>query len=358
VKPASKPACPRLFEAEALRDGRLTGAEVARFRTHLGTCATCSHEMQAMQALADALRTPENSHAADELHVRRERTRLLAAFDASLMPAQRGRRWTTALAAVAALAVIATVALVVWRSRPLSPVAATVEPVNVRADGSAKWSRQTANERETLVLESGTLSIRVDHALPHRRLLVILPDGELEDIGTTFSVTADAGHTTRVAVQDGSVVLHLQGLPALPLRAGDAWSRAQPDAATPVPLATAQIAAPAASHTASAASARIEKAPPLATPVPSVAAPATDASADFRAAMSAFTIGDNTRASSLFATFLTQHPRDPRAEDAAYLRVLALQRTGNAASTKHAAVDYLSRYPHGFRHAEIEPLSR
>ncbi len=74
--------------------------------------------------------------------------------------------------------------------------------------------------------------------------------------------------------------------------------------------------------------------------------------------MSAFNAGDTARASALFATFLSQYPRDPRAEDAAYLRVLALQRTGNTARMKQAALDYLSRYPQGFRRAEIEPLSR
>ena len=79
-------------------------------------------------------------------------------------------------------------------------------------------------ELDQVVLESGTLSIRVDHAVSRHRLLVILPDGALEDIGTTFSVSADAGHTTRVTVQDGSVVLRLDGKPPLVLGAGDSWA--------------------------------------------------------------------------------------------------------------------------------------
>ena len=356
MKPAAKPACPRLFEAEALRDGRLTGADVARFQAHLGICAVCAHEVQAMQALADALRSPESSRGADELHVRRERTRLLAAFDASLVPAQRvrGPRW---VAAAAALVALATLGLAFWRARPLTPAVAALEPVSVRADGSAKWTRQTAARRETLVLESGTLSIHVDHALPHRNLLVVLPDGELEDIGTTFSVSAEAGQTTRVAVQDGSVVLHLRELPALTLRAGDAWSRA----ATPVAAPPPPVAAPLANLPATPSAHGVKPpfpAPPASSIAASASASATDAAADFRAAMSALNAGDNGHASALFAAFLAQHPRDARAEDAAYLRVLALQRTGNAASTKQAATDYLSRYPHGFRHAEIELLSR
>ena len=84
-----KPACPRLFEAEAARDGRLAGAELTRFQTHLGVCAICAREVQALEALGDALREPDGPTKFDELQVRRERSRLLAAFDASLMPAAR-----------------------------------------------------------------------------------------------------------------------------------------------------------------------------------------------------------------------------------------------------------------------------
>jgi TolA-binding protein len=346
-----KSACPRLFEAEALRDGRLTGVEVARFQTHLGVCAACAREVNAIAELAEALRAPIHSHDADELHVRRERVRLLAAFDAALVPAPRRTIAKLWLPAVAALAVLTALLLVLWRPQAATPVTGPLEPVKVRADRASKWTRRTENQLETLTLESGTLSIRVDHRQPHRRLLVVLPDGELEDIGTTFSVSAAAAHTTQVSVQDGSVVLRLHQLPPLTLRAGDTWT---PEPA-PIVTAPAVKAPPTPS---------VGRAKPFAnaTPAPSAAAlapiPAADASADFRAALSALTSGDNARASALFAGFLLQYPRDRRSEDAAYLRVLALQRSGNTGGMKQAANEYLSRYPHGFRHAEIEPLSR
>lgn len=349
-----KPACPRLFEAEALRDGRLTGVEVARFQTHLGVCPICAREVAAMQALADALRAPTRAHDADELHIRRERVRLLAAFDAALVPAAgapRSRRW---LPLAAALGALAAFGLVHWRPRAVAPVATAAEAVKVSADGTSKWTRRTENRLETLTLESGTLSIRVDHQLPHRRLLVVLPDGELEDIGTTFSVTAAAARTTQVSVQDGSVVLRLHERPALTLRAGDTW--------TPVSVPQPVVAVPTAKATVtpSVRSTRVQ-APP-AVPSASTAAiavpPTTDAATDFRAALAALTSGDNALASKLFTGFLLQHPRDPRTEDAAYLRVLALQRAGNAISMKQAADEYLRRYPNGFRRAEIEPLAR
>jgi Outer membrane lipoprotein len=84
---------------------------------------------------------------------------------------------------------------------------------------------------------------------------------------------------------------------------------------------------------------------------------APDPAADFRAALAALSAGDQTRAAARFSAFLANHPRDPRAEDAAYLRVIALQRSGDPLTTKAAARDYLRRYPHGFRRAEVAPLA-
>lgn len=379
---AEPPVCPRLFEVEALRDGRLTGAEVTRFQSHVRTCPACAQEMQAMAMLGDALRSTTTSPAGNELHVRRERTRLLAAFDARLVPVANSRRPRLWLGAVAALALVALLMLLLRPSRPVTPVAVSSDSVKVQAATTTKWSRRAENQVETITLETGTLSIRVDHQLPHRRLLVLLPDGELEDIGTTFSVTAAAGRTTQVSVQDGSVVLRLRDTPALTLRAGDSWISA------PAPVTTASAAsqppavpllhAPSANVAPTAAPAPSISTPAApAAPAPATLAPASaavagartvptvpdsvnrpDPAADFRAAMSAFTGGDNPRASRLFAAFLRQHPRDSRAEDAAYLRVLALQRAGDASGMKQAAAEYLKRYPRGFRHAEVEPLSR
>jgi hypothetical protein len=344
-----KTACPRLFEVEALRDGRLSGAELSRFQGHLGVCAECAREVRALQALADALRAPTSAAEADELHVRRERTRLLAAFDASLVPTARGRRpqlWIAAAAVVLSAALV----FVLWPARSATPVAksSAPEPVLIRADSSARWSRRVEPQLERVVLEHGALSIRVDHTAMQRRLLVILPDGELEDIGTTFSVSADAGHTTRVTVQDGSVVLRLHGKPPIALGAGDSWSPAPP------PVVTMQVpAAPPPAVTRRGTPPSVSAAPPA-----SVEPREREASADFRAAMSAFNGGDNAQAAALFAAFLAEHGADARAEDAAYLRVLALQRSGNAGATQQAARSYLARYPRGFRQAEVEALAR
>ena len=58
-------------------------------------------------------------------------------------------------------------------------------------------------------------------------------------------------------------------------------------------------------------------------------------------------------------SFLIRSRRgDPMAEDAAYLRLIALQRMGADGDMKRAAKAYLEQFPSGFRHAEVERLAR
>lgn len=330
--------CPRLFEAEAWRDGRLTGAEVERFQAHAKLCASCKQELASLAALGEALRASEPP--TDELHVRRERTRLLGAFDERLVPRARSARPRLWLGAAATLAVAGAVVLALRFKHPAptpaAPPAKNPGAISVQSGVDARWSRQTHAERETIVLESGELSIQVVRGASPRRLLVVLPDGELEDIGTTFFVRARAGRTEHVSVQEGVVVLRLHGQAALRLSAGEAWTLAPP---APAPDVVTPPAASAAS-------------------LPSVKKPAPDPAADFRHAMAALERGDNSQAATLFAAFAGAHPRDSRAQDAAYLRVLAYQRAGNHAAMQRAAAQYLASYPRGFRRAEVEPLAR
>ena len=346
--------CPRLFEAEAIRDGRLTGPEQASFERHVTVCAACAREVQALEALAEPLRaSPPDPTVADELHMRRERTRLLAAFDRALLAPRRsqssGHRllWPVVAALVVAILVLPRV------RRPALPPAHASNAV-VHADSTAVWTQRRVGERESVVLERGALWIHVDHSTGEGRLVVVLPDGELEDIGTTFMVSADDGRTTRVAVQEGHVVLRLRGQAPIALGPGDTWT---PD---PRPVASAQASvAPPVDLAPTARLDRGERSTPSLRSSASLASPpAPDASVDFRAAMAALDVGDNHQAAEAFADFLEKHPGDPRSEDAAYLRVVALQRSGDSAAMKRAALVYLRRYPAGFRRAEVEPLSR
>jgi hypothetical protein len=342
--------CPRLFEVEAARDGRLTGAELASFERHMTGCPACLREAEALEGLADSLRaSPPGGVDLDMLHMRRERTRLLAAFDRALVGPQHYPGVRRGLLGAGAVAVVVACVLVFGRVR--SGVQPMHAGATIHADAGAVWSRHGSDHREEIDLDRGALWIHVDHSAGEERLVVVLPDGELEDTGTTFTVSADDGHTTRVAVEDGRVVLRIRGESAVALGAGDTWKPGPLPAGRP-PASSAPLAA--------APDARLDAVergmPPPATP----AAPpsAADPSVDFRTAMAALDVGDNHQAALGFASFLAKHPQDARAEDAAYLRVIALQRSGDAAGMKQAAREYLRRYPSGFRQADVERLER
>lgn len=343
--------CPRLFEAESMRDGRLTGADGSSFERHVALCSACSREVRALEALADSLRASPRHDALDELHVRRERTRLLAAFDAALVAPKRrsARPWSVFPAAAA---VVGVVVLFLWHSRVL-PSAPMPAAAVIRAESDALWSSQMEGNRERVVLVRGALWIHVDHASGEGRLVVELPDGELDDTGTTFTVSADADRTTAVVVDEGRVLLRLHGRPPVTIGPGDTWV---PDA--PAPMACVAAPAPTPAVSAQGAPTEPSSQPPRTSLPPARTAPRLDASIEFRRAMEALARGDNGDAAALFAAFLSKHPRDRQAEDAAYLRVIALQRWGDAAAAKDGAREYLRRYPSGFRRVEMDQLSR
>jgi len=192
-------------------------------------------------------------------------------------------------------------------------------------------------------------------------------------------VSAEAGRTTRVSVESGSVVLRIHGQAALALGAGELWNPSQRAAvaacascepthvpAAPSPALTPPspaVTSPMASSTSPMGSTRVPSASasPARAASPFASASATDRepnpSLDFRAAMTALDSGDNVAAAARFASFLSAHPQDARCEDAAYLRVIALQRSGDESSMRRAAAHYLRQYPHGFRHAEVAALA-
>jgi FecR-like protein len=344
--------CPRFFEVEAMRDGRLAGAELTTFARHMTTCAECAREVRALEALAESVRAGTDERASsNELRMWRERTRLLAAFDGTLLVPENWFRARRLLLPVTITAVIAGL-LVISRTRveprDVRPVSADIRP-----EAHTVWTETIDGDRKKVVLTRGALRIHVDHSAGQGRFLVALPDGELEDRGTTFTVSAEDGHTTRVAVEEGSVVLRLRDRSSMTIRAGEAWIReTHIVSAEPTPPL---VAAPAELRQTSPRPRAAVSSPP---PSPAADSAVKDPTGDFRAAMSLLDAGANRRAAAGFAGFVEAHPRDPRAEDAAYLLVIAFQRSGSDDDARRAAQDYLKRYPAGFRRAEVEKLSR
>ncbi len=358
-------ACPRTFEVEALRDGRLGGSERAGFERHLSTCSACARELAALERLGAAL-CDSHPTSTDELEVRRARTRLLVAFNQSLigrageaedpLSAVGSRVSRRALGALAAGVAVAAGAL--WfgaraDEKPALPASA----VTVRADAGARWTRQISERRELILLDEGRLWIQVRRTGSGNEppLLVGLPDGELEDLGTTFTVSAESGRTTLVAVEEGSVLLRLRGQAPRTIGARGSWA-APPEEPAP----REQPFEPSASAPSAPVPAVKPPAPAVMTaprPVGSGELPAPGgASERFKAAMQALNRGDGRDAAARFSRFLEQYPRDPRAEDAAYLRVLAHQRSGDSSELQRAARYYLRAYPAGFRRREVAAL--
>src|SRR5260221_3661963 len=135
--------CPRLFEAEAMRDDRLGAAERASFELHTTVCPTCAREVATLDALANALDASHSEHP-NKLHVRRQRTRLLAAFNGELLAPERLQVAPRRLLWSAAIGALATAALVVWRVHRDGDHAHPIEASRavIRADDAAAWSER------------------------------------------------------------------------------------------------------------------------------------------------------------------------------------------------------------------------
>jgi hypothetical protein len=235
---------------------------------------------------------------------------------------------------------VAIASVVAIARKPPSPVpAASASAVAITTQG-AVWLRTEVGASTNVRLEDGELEIHVEHRGPRHDLRVLLPDGELEDIGTTFRVVVHDGRTARVDVREGAVLLRRVGQAPRLVAAGESWH------AEPAPFASA---APSASE------------PPPITPPPAPPAKRAletgDGTREFRDAVALFEGGGSDAAAKALRAFVARHPSDPHAEDAAYLLVLALRRTGDLAFTREAAKSYLARFPAGFRRAEIAPLA-
>ncbi len=188
-------SCPRLFEVEAMRDGRLAGAERTSFERHMTSCPTCSREAQALEVLAEKFRTDPEKRNVDELRVRRERIRLLAASDDSLLaekpPRAFGSRRLVRLFAVAA---VVAAFFVFGRLRPTVQPASASNTV-IRADSGARgrsvW-RIIARKSFSSAACSGSMS--------HTRraqasLLSCSWTASSRTLGTTFTVSVEEGRT-------------------------------------------------------------------------------------------------------------------------------------------------------------------
>lgn len=320
----SSARCSRHWEIEALRDGRVGESARADLERHVARCPSCSEERSSLAAFAKRLRA-EAPDEPDDLALRRLRGRVLEAADAArLAPSQRP--WAIRAPAVRALVFAAALCasfFVVWRLMRVEPQT----QVTTTDEGGARWSTYEEGTLRRVDLLEGTLALRIDRPASGKRVVVRVPDGEIEDTGTTFRVTVKDGHTSAVEVDDGSVVVRLEGRAPTTLRAGERWTRdVGPDERASSPVSPPPSPPPSA--TAAQASASASAAPrPTAVVRP---APITSASPRASAAI------------------------DDGEEDRAYVEIVRLLRERRDGEATAAARDYVRRFPNGFRRTEVD----
>jgi hypothetical protein len=341
--------CHRRFEVEAARDGRLTGSARVSIEEHTSTCEVCAAEDRKLRSVSGAVAGLPVGET-DALTVRRQRQRILALFnDAQVTSAARRTRRRRAVGAVLAASAFSALGAVVatqsHRGAPSTPsakLADRADDVVVVVPETARWSRADEGPNTRVKLDDGELDIHVKHHAEAHGLLVTLPDGELEDIGTTFRVRVKGGHTVAVVVREGAIVFRRGNAGPVLLGAGESWSADDPSVA-----ASSSAAAPSGPTAVSAA-------PPPATSTKP--APPADAAKSFRDGVDLLNEGNAAQAAAAFRTYLSRGPTAERAEDATYLLVLALHRSGDEPAAQTAARDYVRLYPRGLRLREVQDL--
>jgi hypothetical protein len=242
--------CPRAWEIEAERDGRVSGPARDLLELHTQHCQVCSRERRYVDSLARALR--EDELPAEELVARRLRAVVLERARRRPMTSLRWR----------------------WQVGLVAGLAAAALPVVL-------WWQQTAERRV---------------------------------LGSVASVGGDTWHPEAAPTESGAT--HADVLPAECVAA--------PPQDEPIVPAARALHDPSRGPTHArpgAASGALGRAaqPTPAEPTPVVV-------------------------------------DDGAAEDAAYLRVLALWREGRIEEVRSAARHYLTNFPHGFRRIEVESL--
>ncbi|HTV25165.1 MAG TPA: zf-HC2 domain-containing protein [Polyangiaceae bacterium] len=368
--------CAQAWQAEAVEDGRLSGAELESFERHAATCADCRRERLVLAELrVRAGRLPPSEPA--PLERRRQRQLLLRrASELGQRSGEPLRRWP---ALALALLAVGVGLFAFSRSEdaphpPVETVAAQAPTYRLSATPGSRWRILELGAALRLRLDIGDVELQVDKLSAGQRFVLELPDGEVEVVGTRFRAVASALGTEQVRVSEGHVALRLARRAPLSLAAGESWERATeekeaglkvtpatPDAGVRAPLPAGAAAARSASDVTRAHGSK-HSAGSQQRPSSSAAADGVEAGqragagADFAQAMAAFDAGDYGRAEGAFLGFERRHPGDARCEDATFLRAVARARRGDAAGASMIAREYLERYPSGLRVHEAKQL--
>jgi hypothetical protein len=264
----------------------------------------------------------------DEVSSRRLRRRLLERAARS-MRNDGMRQVFRSLSLVFVLSGVAWVAYVAMRD----PERQSAAPLVVTASPGGVFLRESERGIERVIVREGTVTFGVERGPEDPRLVVQVPDGEISDLGTVFSVTVAGGHTRKIDVAKGAVLFDRRDGEPVMIRPGEPFVDAPHLAVAKDPGTADRPISPddvnrggprdPALRPARAKQRNSTAALPL-------AAPAHGASAEQVALP------------------------EPADEDTSYLHVVALLREGRPDEAKLGAADYLRRFPDGFRRIEIE----
>lgn len=344
--------CVREAELEAARDGRLSPDDARDARRHATTCPRCARflaETERVAALGRAL----PAWAPDAVTARRLRAKLVGA---ALSPPERAPSGPWGLRLGVALALFALGFALLGRGRGsehATAVAPTAPAGGAGVDLQGAGTLWPAPDARVLVrragadtrieLSDGRIELQVRRRRAGERFVVHLSDAEVEVRGTRFTVEARRGALARVTVTEGVVAVRRVGDPERLLAAGGQWLLPDPPAPTAAPPMPAPTLATAPSPPASPAP-----------PAPRAAAPGDATARWFREGAQAHARGEHGLAVTTLGRFLALAPaRDPRREDASYLRVLSLRSLGRAREVSLEGQRYLGAFPHGLRRAEV-----
>lgn len=378
-------ACSQTALVEAFRDRRLGTPERSSLERHIPHCAECAAQLAALGRIQSGIAAERP--AATPLEHQRARAALLRRAAA---PSRAPTRAPFQLAFAAAFAVLFAAAAGFGAARLTAPeqahtlrapafVEATrgalgalaearaARSTSLRPSVDARFERILEGTMELVTLDAGALDVTVRPLAPEERFVVRTEDAEVEVRGTSFRVEAENRQIRRVAVNEGKVTVRHRGMTAT-ITAGGSWEAAAAglSPASPAMAAvggkasgptksawnTVKHAAPQVAPTAEGRSEPLET-PPTSTPIGNGPRPA---SRDFAAAVGSLGAGDYDAAASRLDSFESTYPGDPRAEEAAYLRAITLERAGRRDEARAAAKAYLAKWPSGAHRAQAEKL--
>ncbi|WP_437809893.1 FecR domain-containing protein [Sorangium sp. So ce1078] len=370
------PECPKAALVEALHSGRSGPPEAAAAARHTAECASCAELARDIERIGAAVRAPREPATPLE----HQRARLALLRRATELSAPRVP-WSGARLALAGAA-LAVAATLVWFGagealRPaekpalalhhrLPPHLAPDHGTTLRPSVDARFERERRAGLDVVTLADGAIDVAVRPLAAGERFIVRTTDAEVEVRGTVFRVEAERGHIRGVSVSEGSVEVRYAGLSTMILSGGSwhatggAGAAALPGVVLPpapdpsaAPSPGAESSAPAAQKRGAPSRAAVEaqRAAPGAAPSSSPAA------RKFAEAMQALGRGDYARGAEQLEAFSAAHSGDARADEADYLRAIALQRAGRKAEAVAAARRYLASRPNGAHRAEAKKIA-